>query len=299
MLFVSNVALSQLVPLTKKTTVSVSKHGIIYEDENPWLELMDSEAVINWKNEQNTYAALHFAAIKKKWSSASKIKEYNHYSSNPLPHKKGKFFYSIYRTDNKRPASLFYSQKLNDNPIEIVNSYKIYKDGNARLTGYSPSVNSLLLAVEMNKNGIEIGEIRFFDIDKGTMIADVITNVKSDIKWNQEAGVFYKKNSNVRTFEKDSTFQLFYHEIGTDQKDDALIYDSTHSGNYFLHETSGDKLIIRETDDNRNQEIYYHASLRNEPFVVKKFLEEGASNFTFRGYKDGRVYFSDKKFDWG
>ena len=298
-IFFPVIAYAQLVPVTKKLPVTISKHNISYHDDYAWLEAMESDEVINWRNAQNEYTNLHLKEIKKKWSSASKIKEYDHYSSNGLPKKKKKYYYSVYILNKDRPASLFFREKLNDIPIEILNPYKIYKDVNVGISNISPSVNSTLIAVKISKDGSERMELRFVDMAKLSVTDEVLTNVRSNVEWNQDRGVFYKKKSNVRTFEKDSTFQLFYHKIGTLQQDDILIYDTTATENQFWFDTFGDKFILCESNSENGKKVYYQASLKSEPFAISKFLETGESDADFLGYRNGRVFFTTKAYDWG
>ncbi len=88
----SILSFSQQFPVTKKTTTTITKHKISYKDDYSWLENMTSEEVTNWKNAQNQTVEIHLEDIKKTYSSASKIKEYDYLSSNGLPQKKENTF---------------------------------------------------------------------------------------------------------------------------------------------------------------------------------------------------------------
>lgn len=290
---------SQNFPFAKKTPTTITKHKISFQDNYTWLENMESEEVANWVHAQNEVANLHLEEIKKTWSSAAKIKEYDTYSSNALPRKKGSFFYGLYRKDKNRPAALYYRKTINDIPIEIADPYKIYRDENAYITDYFPSKSSRLIALKITLNGSDRTDVRFADIHKQTISDEVLTNSKtSNIAWNQDIGVFYKKNANARVFEKDSTFQLYYHKIGTQQQEDQLIFDTAKSENSFSFRTVQNKLLITETKKDEGPKSYYQASLTAEPFTPVKYLEDD-TGFIYLGYRDGRVYFSSKEFDWG
>ena len=173
----SILSFSQQFPVTKKTTTTITKHKISYKDDYSWLENMTSEEVTNWKNAQNQTVEIHLEDIKKTYSTASKIKEYDYLSSNGLPQKKRKYFYSMYRKEKNLPASLFYRKKLNENAIEIINPFKIFKNENAFITNYYPSKNSKLVAFETTLDGSDREEIRFVDIDKVETLDDVLTNI--------------------------------------------------------------------------------------------------------------------------
>lgn len=298
-LLFSAVVFSQSMPITKKTPTVVSRHNISFTDDYAWLEAMESEAVINWRNAQNEYTNLHLEEVKKKWSSAFKIKEYDYFSSNAMPKKIGKYYYLRLVRDKNKTASLFYKEKLNDYAIELANPYKIYKDDLARLVGFKPSTNAIFVAAEFNKTGGDKSEMRFVEIATKKLLADTLQNVNSSAEWFGDEGIFYKRNLNLRTFEKDSTSQLFYHKIGTPQIDDTLVLDATASGNSFGFKVWGNKLILIESDKDQDSKNYYQATLGSGKIVLEKFLDDRDSNFTLLDYRDGRVYFSTKAFDWG
>ena len=96
------ICLSQKFPFSKKTPTTIAKHKISFQDNYTWLENMESEEVGNWVHAQNEVANLHLEEIKKTYSSISKIKEYDTYSSNALPRKKGNYFYSLYISRRKK-----------------------------------------------------------------------------------------------------------------------------------------------------------------------------------------------------
>jgi prolyl oligopeptidase len=296
----SLVAFSQKFPVTKKTTTTISKHQISFQDDYTWLEDMKSDAVLNWANAENEVTDLHLEEIQKDYSIAGKIKEYDVLSSNGLPQKKGHYFYGLYRKDKKIPASLYYRKTLNDIPIEIANPFKIYRDENVFITDYYPSKNSVLLAYKTSISGSDRQEIRFVDIPKNKDLSDVITDVKfSNVAWNLDSGVFYKRNSNHDFFAKDSTYQLFYHKIGDLQQDDKLIFDTTKTESNFSFTVIKSKLFIIEQNKEETIKNYYYANLNADPIVLENYLPNDSSGMEFLNFINGRVYFSSKNSDWG
>ena len=117
--------------------------------------------------------------------------------------------------------------------------------------------------------------------------------------WNQDFGIFYKKNSNQSTFAKDSTYQLYYHKLGTEQQKDKLIFDASNTLNSFSYFTKKDRLIIIEQDHQTEVKNYYYSFLNEDDFKVEKFIDSDNSKFTFLNYNNNVVYFSTKEYDWG
>lgn len=289
---------SQLYPPTKKVPLAVSKHGASFTDNYTWLEEMRSAETMNWVNAQNTAIDNHLNQIKTSGSIAFKIKEYDHHSRNALPNKKGKYYYSLYIRDAKTAPSLYFRENLNDEPTEIATPSQFYKDNNAVLMGYYPSVNSALLAYKISPDGGDRHEVRFSDIRKVTDLKDILRNIKfSDIEWNADKGVFYKQNSNARTFEKDSTYQLYYHKIGTEQKEDQLVFDSSSRESNFHFITTKAYLYIIETNKAETKRTYYYTRLNDEKFTLEKLSVRRGLNLV--GAHGDQLYFSSQDFEWG
>lgn len=285
---------------TKKNPSPFTKHGITLIDDYAWLENTKSEDVTNWVDAQNKNTKTHLEEINLAKSIAAKIREYDRLSTSTLPDKKGKYFYKMYRKDNATPPYLTYRKSLTDTPTEIVNSYKIYNDPTVFINGYYPSKNSKYLATKFNINGSDKNEVRFYNLTTATNQPDVLKNIKySNVEWNEDDGVFYKKNSNTEVFAKDSTYQLYYHKMGESQDKDVLVFDTSKSETTFSFFTSRGRLFVTEKNKEETLKKYYSASLKAFPFKLEKFIEDKTQNFEFISYRNNRVYFSSGKYDWG
>ncbi|WP_264520070.1 prolyl oligopeptidase family serine peptidase [Flavobacterium sp. N1994] len=291
---------AQKYPVTKSEDNKVSKFNISYPDNYSWLENMDSDEVKNWANAQNETTNLHFEEVKKEYDIVRKINEYDAFASNSLPTKKEAYFYTRYIVEKGKPTVLFYRKELNDQAIELFNPFKIYRNTTATLMNYNPSKNSKYMACEVSTDGSDKHEIRFVPFDKANAVDDIIKNIKfSRMSWNKDDGIFYMRNRNQNTFAKDSTYQLYYHKIGTIQENDKLVFDATKTGNHFTYFIKKDRLIIIESDCKNPNKNYYSASLNEEEYHLQKFLELDDTMFTFLNYNNNKVYFSGKEYDWG
>lgn len=291
---------AQQFPVAKKIPTSVTKHDITIEDDYAWLENMHSAEVSDWVAKENEISNAHLNDMSKATNFSFKIKDYDFLSTNALPAKNKKYYYSMYMLDKKKPAVLHYREKLNDSPLQLVDPYAIYKDENAVIQGYYPSKNSKYLAYKISRNGSDRHEIRFVDIVKQENLSDVLMDIKfSGASWNSDKGVFYKKNSNQNFIAKDSTYQLFYHKIGDIQDKDTLIFDTTKDESNFSFFVLDNKLFIDQTNKEETVSNYYFLDLKDEQSKLKQFIKDDISGFTFLYYKDEKVYFSSKKYDWG
>ncbi|MGC4041065.1 MAG: hypothetical protein QM710_09860 [Flavobacterium sp.] len=243
---------SQIHVTTKKDPVSFNKHGITITDNYSWLENAKSPEVLKWVEAENEITSAHLGEINKKEDFEKKIRKFDLYQTNSLPNKSGKYYYSEYIVKRDCPSSLFYRKKLDDYPTELVSLNRLYPGSKAVFKGYFPSLNSTVLAYKVSPDGSDNHEIRFVDINKKENLADALINVRySNVAWNLDQGVFYKKNLNTNKIAIDSTNQLFYHKLGTGQDEDKLVFESK-TGSTFRHYTTRGKLIIIEKNEDEN-----------------------------------------------
>ena len=299
-LFIIANAFSQQKIETKKVSSTLSKHGITIQDDYAWLENTTDKEVSDWVNLQNSVSEEKLSELVKNYNFSFKIKDYDYLSTNGLPTKKGKYFYSIYRVDKNKPIVLYYRESLNDSGKLLVDPFDVYKDANVILSGYYPSKNAKYLAFKISPNGSDRQEIKFKDITNKKYLDDVLTDIKfSDVAWNNDKGIFYKKNSNKEFFEKDSTYQLYYHKIGDVQAKDKLVFDTSNIRSNFSFFTKQDKLYIIEVSEDETTKNYYYSEMNTESFQFKNFIKDDKTNLELLNIINDKFYFSDEKYPWG
>ena len=268
------------------------------QDEYLYLENSKLDKTNDWVNAENEISKKYLEEITKKYNFKNKIIEYGNLSNNPLPNKKGKYFYSRYIKDKNTPGSLFYRKKLNDLPVEIFDTYDIYNDKNISISSYFPSANSMKIGVMIDKNGGDKKFAKFVDFSSKKVYDEELSDIKfSNLVWNNDKGVFYKKNSNINTIEEDSTYTLYYHQIGSKQEDDVLVYDASTTKKEFSFSTTKSNLYIIEIGLNGNRIIYY-SDLNDSRFEFKK-LKELNNISSILKIVGTKIYFISNLSDWG
>jgi len=301
LLLLSLPSLAQTGVASKKIPLKVTKFGTTFYDDYAWLENTQSPEVKDWVAAQNSLTQTQMATIKEQYSLSGKIQEYNRLSTNGLPSKKGRYFYGLYRTDKDKPSVLKISEDLSASvPIEVFNPYKVYNNSNAVVAGYKPSKNSKYVACKMSLDGSDRHEIRFVNLTDFKLAQDVLTNIKfSNMEWNGDKGLFYKKNANHNIFAQDSTYQLYYHKIGKPQDEDELLFDGTKNRSDVNFFVADNKLFVIETNAAETLRNFYYTSIDTETFILNKFISDDASDFKLLGCRNNRIYFSNKDYDWG
>ena len=292
--------LAQTGQVSKKIPLQVTKFGTTFDDDYAWLENPQSPEVKAWVAAQNTQTETQMAVIKDKYSLSGKLQEYSRLSTNGLPSKKGRYFYGLFRSDKDKPAVLKAAKDLSSMPIEVLNPFKVYNNKNAVVMSYTPSQHSKYIACKMSLDGSDRHEIRFVNLIDFKLMDDVLTNIKfSNMSWNGDKGLFYKKNANQAIFAQDSTYHVFYHKIGKPQTEDELVFDGTKNESDVRFFVADKKLFLIETNKQETLRNFYYSSIDTETFILNKFISDDASDFRLLGCKNNRVYFSNKDYDWG
>lgn len=297
LLVVSSLSYSQTPP-TKTIPSSEKKHNVTISDNYSWLEMPNSEDVSAWVEAQNQFTYSHLESIQKQYSLEKKIKQYDALSTNSLPTKKGKYFYSVYRKDKDKPSALCYRKDLKDQSTEVFNPYKLYKSQTTRIAGYYPSKNSQYIAVQISIDGSDRKEMRFANLNSLNPTDDVLKDIKfSNVVWKGDRGVYYKRNNNKNAIAKDSTYQIYYHNLGEKQEDDELVYDATQTDGRVSFFKAEDKMLIVEL--NSKGKTYRTVELNSDSHAVEDLILNDTTDFNFRFFKDNTLYFSTSDYDWG
>jgi prolyl oligopeptidase len=297
-LFCQAVFCQQMIEKSKSE--KFIKHGITITDDYFWLENQNSEETKTWVKNNNTATEQILKKAQRKFNFESKIIEYDKSRTSRIPSKKGKYYYSTFYLEGKTLPVVFYRKDIKEKPAKLFDLNEVYTNKNILFGGLTPSRNSGYLAYQVSYDGSDINEISFFDINKKKLLPDVIKGVKfSNIGWNLDHGIFYKKNNNINKTAIDSTNQLYYHKIGTAQSEDKLVFDASKTGNFFTYYSTRGKLIVIETNKEGTHSNYYEASLSDNEFYLYKFLENQSTDMKFLDFRNDSIYYSSKQFEWG
>jgi prolyl oligopeptidase len=287
-------------PTSKKTPQTITRFGITYTDDYTWFEAMRSPEVIQWIKEQNKVTNSHLGTITKSVYALPHLRKYNAKTNFRIPHKNRKYYYARFAEENGT-ASFGYKKSLDDYYVKLVDPNYIYSGKTVDVIGYEPSVNSKVLAYKLMINGSDQYEVRFAAID-GKKCTDILPNIKfSSIAWKGDEGVFYNKNSNKSQFALDSTYQVYYHKLGTDVATDQMIYDaSAYKGQVACHTSyDGTRLFLSAGDRDEKLVGRFYADLTKEKTELVKFPDNVPKSIDTEGYVNGKIYYSSKESNWG
>ena len=163
-------------------------------------------------------------------------------------------YYASYITGGQHPR---YCRKPRgeDGPEELL------LDGNAlakgrdyfRFGGMDLSPDHKLIAWTFDGNGSEFYELRLRDTGTGHDMGDVLHNTAGDATWASDGKSFFYTLQD----ENHRPLKIFRHVLGTEQKDDALVYEEQDTGKFTgVSITNSEKYIVIDVHDHDTSELW-------------------------------------------
>lgn len=213
-------------PLAEKNPKEFKAHGDTRIDDYYWLNQRENQKVLDYLKAENAYLDTMMAgtkAFQEKLFAELKgrIKE----KDESLPYKdNGYWYYSRFEEGKQYPIFCRKKETL-EAPEEIMldqnkmaEGFKYYSIG-----GRSVSDNNELLAFTVDSVSRRLYGLQFKNLQTGSIYPEIIPNVEGgDLAWASD-------NKTIFYIKKDLTtllgYQVWRHVLGTDPKQDVLIYE--------------------------------------------------------------------------
>jgi len=214
-------------PVTRTTDQVDDYFGVKVADPYRWLEDDRSEETKDWVTRENLATSAYFSRLPFRHSIKERLTELWNYEKYSAPFKEGGYTY-FYKNDGLQNQSVLYRQKGDESPTEFLDPNKFSADGTSSLQGIDFTKDGSLAAYQISEGGSDWRKVVVINTRTGKQIEDTLVDVKfSGISWLHNDGFYYSsydKPKGSELSEKTQVHKLFYHKLGTPQKDDKLIF---------------------------------------------------------------------------
>ncbi len=225
-------------PPTRKSDQVDNYHGTVVADPYRWLEDPDSAETKAWIEAENKVTSAYIHEIPAREQIKQRLTKLWDYEKYSIPFKEGESLengsggrYFYFKNDGLQNQSVLYTLKtLDAQPQVLLDPNKLSKDGTIALSGLSISDDGNLLAYGLSTSGSDWQEWKVRDIETGADLQDHLKWIKfSGVSWTKNhQGFFYSRydEPNQKTKLEDVNYyqKLYYHQLGTTQSEDILIY---------------------------------------------------------------------------
>ena len=248
--------------MTKKNSVSLiytnsrkgnqvdNYHGTLIKDPYRWLEDDRAEEVENWVKAQNKVTFDYLGNIPYRDAIADRYRELFDFPKMYSPLKAG-VYYFYYKNEGLQNQAVIYRQEgLEGEPVVFIDPNELSKHGTVAITILGCSKDNAYLAYAQSQAGSDWQEIHVMEVATGKKIPDVIQWVKfSGASWYKN-GFYYSRFPSAKDggelSEKNVFHSVYYHELGTDQAEDKLIFrdEEKPEPNHYCTVTEDEKYLI-------------------------------------------------------
>lgn len=259
-------------PETKKVDTVTNYFGTEVKDPYRWLEDDESTETEAWVKAENKVTFDYLNQIPYRDSLKERLSKLWNYEKVSAPYKEGDYTY-FSKNNGLQNQYVIYRYKTGEDPstAEIfLDPNKFSEDGTTSLGGMSFSEDGKTLAYAISEGGSDWRKVIVMNAETKEITEDTLVDIKfSGMSWKGNEGFFYSSYDKPEGSElsaKTDQHKLYYHKLGTSQKEDKLIFGGneaekhryvggsvTEDNKYLLIRasvsTSGNKLFLKDLEN--------------------------------------------------
>ena len=272
-------------PMTEKKEVIDTYFGFELVDNYRWLEDDLSEETAQWVKQQNEVTFDFLNQIPIKNALTERLTEIWNYEKLSAPFKRGDYTY-FYKNDGLQNQYVVYREKDNEEEVFLdPNSFS--DDGTVSLSSLSFSPDGSLAAYSISEGGSDWRSVIVIDALTKEIIEDTLVDIKfSGVSWKGNKGFYYASYDKPEGSELSAMtdqHKLYFHQLGTPQRDDKVVFGATEKYRYvwggvsedgrFLTisastSTSGNKLFIKDLNQENSPIINIVNDYDSDSYVL-------------------------------
>jgi len=256
-------------------------------DSYRWLEDDRSAETEKWVKAQNEVTYGYLDKIPYRNAIKERMEKLWNYEKIGSPFKEGEFTY-YYKNNGLQNQSVLYRKDKNGKEEVFLDPNTFSKDGTTSLGGVDFSRDGSKVAYAISEGGSDWRKVIIMDAMSKKILEDTIVDVKfSGVSWRGNEGFYYSSYDKPKGSElsaKTDQHKLYYHKLGTSQKEDKVIFGAdqkrryvggnvTDDDNYLIitaaNSTYGNELYIKDLTQENSPIITIVDNFKNSSYIIE------------------------------
>ncbi|WP_417352434.1 prolyl oligopeptidase family serine peptidase [Flavobacterium alkalisoli] len=261
-------------PETKKGNQTDDYFGTKVQDPYRWLEDDRSAETAEWVKAENEVTFAYLKQIPFREEIKNRMQQLWNYERISAPFKEGNYTY-YYKNDGLQNQSVLYRRDVTGAEEVFLDPNTFSKDGTTSLSGVSFTKKGDLAAYSISEGGSDWRKVFVIDTETKKLVGETLVDVKfSGISWKDSDGFYYssyEKPTGSELSAKTDQHKLYYHKLGTPQKDDKVIFGDKQKRRYVGANVTEDQkyLVISAANSTSGNELYIKDLTKaNSPIVT-------------------------------
>ena len=273
-------------------------HGTKVPDPYRWLEDPDSPETRAWVEAENKVTFGYLDQIPSRSAIRERMTRLWDFERFGTPFEEGdRYFYSR-NSGLQSQAVLYTTPALDGDPRVLLDPNTLSADGTVALAGMAVSDDGKRIAYGLAAAGSDWNEWKVRDVETGKDLDDHLKWIKfSGASWSKDGKGFYygrfPEPEPGADLKQANYFQkLYYHEIGTPQEDDDLVYERPDQKEWQFHghvTEDGAYLMITVSKGTDDKYRVLYKDLKQADAEAVELIDEFRHDYTFLG-NEGPVF---------
>lgn len=281
-------------PQTAKKEVVDTYFNNKIADPYRWLEDDRSAETAAWVTAQNNVTFAYLDQIPYRDQLKKQLTEKWNYEKIGAPFVEGDFTY-YYKNDGLQNQSVLYRKDKSGKEEIFLDPNTFSKDGTTSLADVSFTEDGSLVAYAISEGGSDWRKIIVLNAKDKSVIGETLIDVKfSGISWYKNEGFYYSsydKPTGSELSAKTDQHKLYYHKLGTSQKNDQLVFGEKYKRRYVSGYVTNDQkyLVVTAANATSGNELYIQ-DLTKANSQIQTIVTGFDNDYSIIDSKDGKLY---------
>jgi len=261
MIYSQNNTMELKYPETEKGNTTDEYFGTEVKDPYRWLEDDRATETEAWVEVENELTFDYLNKIPFREEIKNRLTELWDYEKYTAPSKHGEFTY-FYKNNGLQNQYVLYREKDGESTEVFLDPNTFSEDATTSLGQVSFSKDGSKVAYSISEGGSDWRKVIIMDANTMEIMEDTIKDVKfSGLSWYKNDGFYYSSYDKPEGSElsaKTDQHKLYYHKLGTAQKEDPIIFGLKEKRRYVGAYVTEDQkyLVVHGANSTSGNELY-------------------------------------------